>query len=694
MVVFLLMNGYALAQNPLQVQTVPQFKGGGYNISCFGGNNGRINTQVTGGVPPYTYQWSNGAGSVNLTNASAGVYSVIVTDAQNNTTNAQVELYQPKAIVNNIYSAEYNGFKVSKEGASDGSLKMEIGGGNTPYTIQWSSGQTGQYLENLDAGNYAYTIMDMSGCVKTGSINMTQPGPFSANVSVIQHLSCRKGEKDGVAYASATGGQPPYKFIWDNGQFTDTANYLNEGKHIVKVYDANGAEDILTVNINRPDYLSVSLTPTIYSNSHNTSCADCCNGSISTTVAGGTAPFTYLWSNEQQTAQLGNLCEGYYSLRLLDNKGCITEASIFLSAPKANNWNLTGNTNSDPASQFIGTSDNKDLVFKTNNTETFRLGADGKARFANGFKVNAFANSTLEQDKFSIAAFNQFGEQIATNLLIQRTGTNGQAFSILQDQLADVGCLPGIAEAPYWAQSPNKLVTAPTQCQDNVKVGIGVANPTQKLEVNGSGRFYGNGHFYGNLFVNEKAIIGAHPTGDQWINNNGPTLYMNNTGNSTALYINALGKNDYSFIQQIKTDNPKAKAFNIDLNNQSAFTVYGNGTTVIGSSSVGNAINNSKLMVDGLIAAREVRVMLTNFPDYVFEDDYCLDELENVAEFIKTNKHLPGVLPAKEVKENGGFEIGAVQLMTLEKLEELYLHVIRLNERIKVLELENASFRK
>jgi hypothetical protein len=58
-----------------------------------------------------------------------------------------------------------------------------------------------------------------------------------------------------------------------------------------------------------------------------------------------------------------------------------------------------------------------------------------------------------------------------------------------------------------------------------------------------------------------------------------------------------------------------------------------------------------------LIAAREARVMLTNSPDYVFEDDYCLDELENVAEFIKTNEHLLGVISAKEVEENGGFEI-------------------------------------
>lgn len=61
-----------------------------------------------------------------------------------------------------------------------------------------------------------------------------------------------------------------------------------------------------------------------------------------------------------------------------------------------------------------------------------------------------------------------------------------------------------------------------------------------------------------------------------------------------------------------------------------------------------------------------------------------------IAEYIKENKHLPGVVSAKEVKEKGGFELGAVQMMTLEKLEELYLHVIQLSERIKALEQENA----
>lgn len=662
-----------VAQNPLQVQMVPQFYAGGYNISCFGGNNGRINTQVTGGVPPYTYQWSNGAISANIQNLSANTYTVTVTDANANSVSAQVDLYQPKAIVDRVHKSNYKGFNISKEGANDGDVKIEVDGGNTPYSIQWSNAQSGEYVNQLEAGTYNYTIMDMSGCVKTGNVNMTQPGPFNASVSVIQHISCRKGEKDGMAHANATGGQPPYFFKWDNGQFTDTAKYLNEGQHQVAVYDANGAEVILTVTINTPDQLKATLIPLVYPNVHNTSCADCCNGQISATVTGGTAPFTYFWSNEQNTAQLENLCEGFYNLGVIDSKGCRTESSIFLSAPKANNWNLTGNANSDPNTQFIGTTDQKDLVFKTNNAETFRLGADGKARFGQSPIINNLADANLGAFKLNIPFTTASGEF-----------TVPSEWKIEYQPLGLRPCKKpiNIAAWQFAATGEGENDYDPDKINYFGKVGINVCFPQQELHVNGTGLFDGN------LITVQKTIFGALDNGNEW-NGNEPTMFVNSTNNSSALYIKALGMADFATIQQIKTDNAKAKVFNVDLNDQSKFTVYGNGNVVIGGSSTGNAINNSKLMVDGLIAAKEVRVMLTDFPDYVFESDYCIDDLDQVAEYIEVNKHLPGMIPAKEVKEDSGFDLGAVQLMTIEKLEELYLHVIQLNERIKVLEKEN-----
>ena len=105
-------------------------------------------------------------------------------------------------------------------------------------------------------------------------------------------------------------------------------------------------------------------------------------------------------------------------------------------------------------------------------------------------------------------------------------------------------------------------------------------------------------------------------------------------------------------------------------------------------------VTTSKLKVYGLVSAHEVLVTVDQFPDYVFDEKYCLQDLDSVAQYVKTYKHLPGVKSAKEVEEKGKVELGALQLKTLEKLEELYLYVIEMNEKIKVLEAENKNLRK
>jgi len=98
MIVFLLLNGYAIAQNPLQVQTGPQIFGGGYNISCIGGNNGRINTQVTGGVPPYTYQLSHSSQTTLIYNAACeGFYTLNLLNSKGCKLSTSTFITTPKA---------------------------------------------------------------------------------------------------------------------------------------------------------------------------------------------------------------------------------------------------------------------------------------------------------------------------------------------------------------------------------------------------------------------------------------------------------------------------------------------------------------------------------------------------------------------------------------------------------------------
>lgn len=110
-----------------------------------------------------------------------------------------------------------------------------------------------------------------------------------------------------------------------------------------------------------------------------------------------------------------------------------------------------------------------------------------------------------------------------------------------------------------------------------------------------------------------------------------------------------------------------------------------------GNVGIGTANPAYQLSVNGTIQAKEARIE-TGWADYVFEKDYKLSSLENVADYIEKNKHLPGVPSAKEIHMNG-LALGEMQTKLIEKIEELTLYLINLNERIKTLENENATLK-
>lgn len=101
--------------------------------------------------------------------------------------------------------------------------------------------------------------------------------------------------------------------------------------------------------------------------------------------------------------------------------------------------------------------------------------------------------------------------------------------------------------------------------------------------------------------------------------------------------------------------------------------------------SVNGNISANALAINGKITSKEVEVTLVGWPDYVFEDDYALKPLEQVEDFIKINKHLPGVPNEKEISENG-VNLGEMNKILMEKVEELTLYVIELNKKIEDLE--------
>ena len=98
---------------------------------------------------------------------------------------------------------------------------------------------------------------------------------------------------------------------------------------------------------------------------------------------------------------------------------------------------------------------------------------------------------------------------------------------------------------------------------------------------------------------------------------------------------------------------------------------------------VGTVNPAHKLDVIGAIRAREVRVNL-NGADFVFEDGYKLMPLNELEKFVKQNKHLPEIAPAKEMQEKGS-DLGGLTVQLLQKIEELTLHAIEQNKEINFL---------
>lgn len=208
-------------------------------------------------------------------------------------------------------------------GASTGDATATPLGGVSPFMYSWSSGGMLATESGLAAGTYSVTITDSIGCTATDSVTLVDLNTQVMATATWTDVSCHGGI-DGTAMVVASGGVPGYTYLWSpGGSTTDTVSGLGGGAYLVTVTDSVGCTTTDTAFITEPQSaLSTTTTGT------DETCAGCSDGTATTTPAGGTAPYTYLWSNGDTTANATGLAAGSHTVTVTDTNGCTVTDSV------------------------------------------------------------------------------------------------------------------------------------------------------------------------------------------------------------------------------------------------------------------------------------------------------------------------------------------------------------------------------
>ena len=298
------------------------------SVSCYGGGDGMATVSVTGGTLPYNYTWDDplGQSAPIAANLPANTWTVTIKDSNNCIATAVVIISQPDSI---IYSTNFTDPVCF--GYCDGTVGVTVAGGITPYTYLWSDPgtQTNATAVGLCNGVYSVAITDANSCNQFATIIIVDPPPITATGSATD-VTCF-GDCDGTATAFPINGNLPFTYAWDDTftQATQTASNLCAGTYNVTLTDNRGCFTTTSAIVGTPPLLTTAITA-----SGNVSCNGFSDGYAQSTVSGGVAPYSYLWSDNQTGAQAINLVAGMYGLTVTDTNGCMATTSVTISEPQ------------------------------------------------------------------------------------------------------------------------------------------------------------------------------------------------------------------------------------------------------------------------------------------------------------------------------------------------------------------------
>ncbi len=286
------------------------------SITCNGGATGSFTVNTSGGTPGYSYTITPGGGSNAtgiFTGLTAQAYTVTVRDAAGCTTSVTITLAQPTALTLNLTP-----FAVSCNAGTNGSVTAVAGGGTSPYQYSLNGGPFGgsSSFTGLAAGIQSVTVQDINGCLRTTTINITQPTPLAVTFTTAP-TTCIGSV--GTSTIGVTGGTPVYSYSVNSVSSTSLATGLAAGSYTATVSDANGCiiNGIFNINMVAGPTAANVLTG-------NATCGNANGSATVSSVTGGVAPYQYSFNGGpfSLTNNTGGLTAGTHTVVVRDNNNC------------------------------------------------------------------------------------------------------------------------------------------------------------------------------------------------------------------------------------------------------------------------------------------------------------------------------------------------------------------------------------
>ncbi len=301
------------------------------SISCFGGSDGRITLNTSGGTPAYQFS-KDGTTYVNsnvFANLGVNNYKFWVKDTKGCIKESAIlSITQPTVLSVGIDTK----VDVLCNGANTGVVKLKANGGTKAYQFSkdGTTFQADSSFTALTAGAYTFTLKDAKGCTQTTISSILQPTAIVISSPVVTNLTCN-GDNSGQIVVSATGGVGPYTFSKDNSTYQSSGTFSTLAANTYTIYaqDSKACRVSINTSVSEPSLVSAAITIT------NNLCYADQTGRIMAVGSGGTPSYQYSRDgiNFVSSGTFSALTAGSYTIQTKDSRGCLNSQTVTVNQP-------------------------------------------------------------------------------------------------------------------------------------------------------------------------------------------------------------------------------------------------------------------------------------------------------------------------------------------------------------------------